>query len=96
MSVSENYAQARARAEAKYGFYKHVAVYVAVMALLVMINFLTSPDSNWSIWPLLGWGFAVALHGLRVFFGSTRNRIVDGLTEQEMRRTRNEGSDQTQ
>ncbi|MDJ0630176.1 MAG: 2TM domain-containing protein [Rhodobacter sp.] len=87
MPQRENYDWARARAEAKYKFFVHVAVYVAVMALLVVINILTSPGTNWSIWPLIGWGFAVALHGARVFLFASRNTIVDALTDDELRHT---------
>ena len=67
MSDTEQYAIARRRAEAKYGFFVHTAVYAAVMVLLVVVNMVTSPGDIWFIWPLIGWGVAVVLHGLRVF-----------------------------
>jgi hypothetical protein len=58
---------ARKRVEALRGFYVHLTVYVLVNLLLCTINLLTSPDSLWFYWPLLGWGIAFALHALRVF-----------------------------
>ena len=85
MPQTENYERARARAEAKYGFFVHVVVYVAVILLLVIINMLTSPGTTWFIWPLLGWWLAVALHGARVFLFADRYTIVDALTEHELR-----------
>ena len=85
MPETENYGRARGRAEAKYGFFVHAVVYVAVMVLLVVINMLTSPGTTWFIWPLIGWGLAVALHGARVFLLADRNTIVDALTERELR-----------
>jgi hypothetical protein len=85
MTQTDEYAKARRRAEAKYGFFVHAAVYAAVMVLLVVINLVTSPGAIWFIWPLIGWGFAVALHGMRVFLLSDRNQIVDALTERELR-----------
>ena len=87
MSHSEDYERARGRAEAKYGFFVHTAVFAAVMVLLVVINLLTSPGTIWFIWPLIGWGFAVVLHGARVFLFADRNTIVDALTEYELRQS---------
>lgn len=40
----------------------HLAVYLAVMAFLVLIWFLTSPFGYfWPIWPGMSWGLAVAI-----------------------------------
>ena len=87
MANNTEYTAARRRAEAKYGFFVHVAVYVAVMVLLVIVNLVTSLGDIWFIWPLIGWGFAVALHGLRVFVLADRNDILDALTERELRQS---------
>ncbi len=57
------------------------------MLLLVAINMLTSPGTVWFIWPLLGWGLAVVLHGARVFLMADRDAILDVMTERELRRT---------
>lgn len=84
---TEDYERARGRAVAKYGFFKHAAIFAAVMVLLVVINLVTSPATLWFIWPLIGWGFAVALHGTRVFLLADNNTIVDALTEQELRKS---------
>ncbi len=85
--MTEEYERARGRAEAKYGFFVHAVVYAAVMLLLVAINMLTSPGTVWFIWPLLGWGLAVVLHGARVFLMADRDAILDVMTERELRRT---------
>ena len=87
MPPTVEYERARARAKAKYGFFVHALVYAAVMVLLVIINMLTSPQVVWSIWPLLGWGLAVALHAAKVFLFADGNTIVDALTEHELRRS---------
>lgn len=87
MSDTDQYAIARRRAEAKYRFFVHAAIYAAVMVLLVIINLVTSPGDIWFIWPLIGWGFAVALHGLRVFVLADRKDILDVLTERELRQS---------
>ena len=85
MADTEAFERARRRAKAKYGFFVHGAVFLAVMALLVVINMFTSPGNWWFIWPLIGWGFAVGLHGARVFLLADEGAIVDALTERELR-----------
>ena len=40
----------------------HLAVYLSVMAFLVVIWLLTTPFGYfWPIWPAMGWGLAVAI-----------------------------------
>ena len=66
-------------------FFVHAAVYAAVMVLLVLINLLTLPGTIWFIWPLIGWGFAVALHGVGVYLLADKTVVLDALTERELR-----------
>ena len=61
------YQEAKERVEAIKGFYIHLTVYVVVNLMLFSINMIVSPDSLWFIWPLMGWGVAVAIHALSVF-----------------------------
>jgi hypothetical protein len=86
MENTENYTHARRRAEAKYGFYVHVVVFVAVMTLLVVIDLMTSPGALWFYWPLAGWATAVVLHWAGAFVMGDRNTFVDALTERELRK----------
>ena len=86
MTTDNREAGARARAEAKFGFYRHLVVYLAINTLLFLINLTTSPDYFWAIWPLIGWGVAVAFHALNVFALDRRSEIVERLTEEEMRK----------
>lgn len=48
-------------------FYVHAAQYCIVMVGLLILNLVTNPDYIWVLWPALGWGVAVTLHGLSVF-----------------------------
>jgi hypothetical protein len=48
------------------GFLIHFAVYVAVNALLVVINLVTTPGKYWFYWPLLGWGLGIVGHAFAV------------------------------
>ena len=47
-------------------FYSHLAVYLAVNTMLHVINLMTS-GRYWAIWPLLGWGVAIALQAAATF-----------------------------
>jgi hypothetical protein len=78
--------EAKNRAEAKYGFYIHLAVYILVNALLVTINLSTSPETKWFIWPLGGWGIGILFHALGVFVLSGKTSLKDKLLEREMRK----------
>ena len=48
-------------------FYINFWSYAIVMAILLIINLLTGPDYIWVVWPALGWGIGVLMHGLTVF-----------------------------
>ena len=64
---AERYYQARKRVEEIRKFYEHLAVFVLCNPVLIVVNLMTSPGYLWFIWSLLGWGFAVTMHGLKVF-----------------------------
>jgi len=78
------YERAQTRAGAKLGFYIHFGVYLAVNALLVIVNLLTMPDSLWFVWPLAGWGVGIVIHGLVVFV--TASRMTDRMIAKELKR----------
>ncbi|SDC70563.1 hypothetical protein SAMN05216345_103356 [Cupriavidus sp. YR651] len=61
------YDDARRRVRALRGFYMHAMLYVAVNAILITINLLTSPHRPWSSAPLAGWGVGLAAHGILVW-----------------------------
>ena len=87
MTQTDQYAEARVRAKAKYRFFVHAGVYAAVMVLLIFVNLMTLPRVIWFIWPLIGWGFAVFLHGVRVFLLAEKNVVIEKLTEHELHRS---------
>lgn len=77
---------ARKRAGAKMGWYTHVAVYVAVNLLLVAIAFLGGDDGggrSWPIYPALGWGLGLLLHGVGVFMLGAGNGPKERMVERE-------------
>jgi hypothetical protein len=38
-----------------------------IIAALAVLNLITSPSYIWFIWPMLGWGIAVAIHAISTF-----------------------------
>jgi predicted membrane channel-forming protein YqfA (hemolysin III family) len=48
------------------GFYFHLAQYVLVIALLTVINALTTPNHWWVQWVIMGWGVGVFFHWLQI------------------------------
>lgn len=60
------------------GFGMHLLGYFAVMAVLVPVNFIVSPQTPWFVLPMVGWGSVLALHAayamdlFRVLFGGRR------------------------
>lgn len=94
MTNTDEYAKARKRAEAKYGFYVHAAVYGAVMVLLAIINVLTSTEILWFIWPFAGWGIALAIHGVSVYVMADKSAVLDAMTERELKKSGGEKSDE--
>ncbi|TRW23058.1 2TM domain-containing protein [Flavobacterium zepuense] len=71
------------------GFYFHLFCYAVVIITLLIINLATSPYYLWFLWPALGWGIGVALHGIGVFnvlpfFGHDwEQRKIQELVEKE-------------
>jgi len=48
------------------GFYIHLAQYVLVIALLTVINALTTPNRWWVQWVIMVWGIGVFFHWLQI------------------------------
>ena len=45
-------------------FYQHALVYAVVIPFLWIINWITSSGHLWAIWPTLGWGLGLSIHGV--------------------------------
>jgi cell division protein FtsW (lipid II flippase) len=67
MDDQASYERAKKRVQAIRGFYIHATVYALVNTFLAVLNIATSPTAFWAIWPILGWGMGLAMHGIAVF-----------------------------
>lgn len=52
----------------KTDFYKHLRIYLTWCVLFIVINKVTSPQVNWFIYPILGWGISVFIQAVILFF----------------------------
>ena len=88
-NVMENrdaYRRAKKRAEAKLGFYLHLAAYIIVNIMLIIINLSTSTYYLWFKWPLIGWGIGVFFHALGTYVFSGGSVIKERMIEREMKK----------
>ncbi|KQT10472.1 2TM domain-containing protein [Ramlibacter sp. Leaf400] len=72
---------ARRRAGARLGWYIHAGVYVVVTTALGLLSALGG--RSWAVYPALGWGTGVAIHGLVVFFLTDGSGVYERLVQQE-------------
>ena len=61
------YQRAAKRVEELKGFYSNLISYCLVIPFLAFINLYTSPQYLWFVWPMLGWGFGLSMHALKVY-----------------------------
>lgn len=87
MDDNVSYSRARARVEAKLGFYRHALIYVLVNLLLLGLNLSESPGYLWVKWPVFGWGIGLLAHGLSVFtprwLGGQKEKMIQRELERE-------------
>lgn len=72
---------ARRRAKAKLGWFIHAAVYAAVNLGLIAVS--VASGKHWAIFPLLGWGLGLAIHGIAVWLLQPGGDLLEHLVERE-------------
>jgi hypothetical protein len=75
---------ARKRASAKLGWLIHASVYVAVNSFLVLTALYQG--KNWAVFPLLGWGLGLAIHGAAVWLSCGGGALHERLLMRERAR----------
>ncbi len=72
---------ARKRAKAKVGWFLHAVIYLAVNAALLGLS--VWQGRNWSVFPALGWGLGLLVHGIAVWFTGVGSALRERLVERE-------------
>jgi cytochrome b561 len=92
MSEEELYREAKKRVEEKKDFFTHLAVYLVVNVMLILIwAFVTDDGFPWFVFPLGGWGIGVLFHFLNTFVFSRGTDWEKRAIEREMERLRKVG-----
>ena len=81
---------ARRRAGAKLGWYAHAGVYLVVNLVLFAMSQDGLGQRRWSIYPMLGWGLGLVLHGVAVFLLGSGSGLRERMIEKERERLRRE------
>jgi hypothetical protein len=85
----EKQEEARTRAKAKIDFIRHLATYIVVMVILIIINNVTGTGYQWWIWPAAGWGIGIIAHFMGTF-------VITGRLEQKLAERELENMDEGQ
>jgi len=75
--------RARRRAGAKMGWYIHAFVYVLVNLGLVTLS--ASMGRGLAVYPLMGWGLGLLVHGAVIWFVAPGGNFYERLLERERR-----------
>lgn len=79
---------ARKRAARKMGWYIHAFVYVCVNIGLALLSSFSG--RHWAIFPALGWGLGLLVHGMVVFIAPPGSGFHQRLVQQERARLEEE------
>lgn len=80
---------ARRRAGAKLGWYIHASVYVAFNLLLAALSAISG--GHWAVFPAVGWGIGLAMHGAVVFLVTGGAGLHERLVQRERSRLTSQG-----
>lgn len=61
------YLKAQKKVEDIKGFYGNLSTYIIVISGLAILNLVTSSAHLWFLYPAIGWGIGVVIHGMSVF-----------------------------
>jgi hypothetical protein len=74
---------ARRRANAKLGWYMHALAFVLVNAVIFAMSRHAFGTRPWSVYPLLGWGLGLVLHGVSVFLLGSGSGLRERMVQRE-------------
>jgi len=72
---------ARRRAGAKLGWYVHASIYFTVNLVLGLMAYIGAHP--WHLFPLLGWGLALTIHGILVLLRTNQFGLHERMIQRE-------------
>lgn len=75
---------ARKRAAMRMGWWIHATAFAAVNLLLAVLSF--GSGRTWAVFPFVGWGIGLAIHGLVVAAALPGGGLMERMVQQERRR----------
>ena len=75
---------ARRRTAMRLGWIIHALVFVAVNLLLASISIASG--RHWAVFPFLGWGLGLAIHGAVVLLALPGSSLVERMVQRERER----------
>ncbi|MDB5896660.1 MAG: hypothetical protein JWP41_262 [Ramlibacter sp.] len=81
---------ARKRAGSKMGWYIHALMFVLVNGLFFAFSRYGFGHRPWSVFPVVGWGVGLVLHGVSVFMIGSGSRFRERLVQRERERLQRE------
>lgn len=79
---------ARRRAGAKLGWYIHATAFVVINLALFAFSYHGFGSRRWTVFPLLGWGLGLVLHGISVFVLGPGSGLRERMVQKERERLR--------
>ncbi|MBX3251021.1 MAG: 2TM domain-containing protein [Myxococcales bacterium] len=86
---AEAVAKARRRARRR-GFAQHVVTWGIVGTGLVALDYVTNGSVTWALYPIIGWGIGVGLHGAGLAFRDEEKEVARIARDLRKRREREE------
>lgn len=82
--MSDTIASIKKRLKKRKDFYNHLGTFVVISVFLLGLNLYTDPQTIWAVWPIGGWGIAVALQGVQVLIEDKTSRWEQKAIRQEL------------
>jgi len=86
MENQAKYLEAKRQVERKLRFGVHLAIYLAVNAVLALSHWQHQDAQLWSFGPLAGWGIGVLFHGLHVMLRAPRAAWKQRMIARELQK----------
>src|SRR5690606_8485399 len=83
---NKRYAKAKKKVEDLKAFYGNLTSYMLIIPFLIWIYYITNPGFPWIVFPVVGWGIGVVMHGMSVYeYHPFIGKHIDKVRAKKMR-----------